>query len=442
MSLSDVVNISISRTTKVPTRASFGTLAFVCYHALNANLVNEVREADEVLDLGATVAHPAYRAAVMHFSQEPRPEKMLIVKRQTFTQILHLTPVNLTVGFKYEFTIVSPTGVEHPIEHTVVTGTVDAIVDALVTAITTAAPSNVTPTPSGVTATHLILTGAAGVIFRLKNLPNPADMLVYDATVAGTTAADVTAFLGSLQAPQAYALAFDRAGEAEVMAAAAVIEAQRKMLFVDTCDSEVVNGADTDDVGSQLKALNYARTVPFYLSNACGELQSVGHTGRCLPYDPGSETWAHKTIKGIAADDLFSGQLTALETKRVGAYVNTGGLDATRWGQVPDGDYIDVIRGVDWLYARIGEAVWTVLYSLPKVPFNDFGIAVVESTVRAVLESAVRVGLINKGYTITVPKVSEVEAADKAARTLPDVKFSAVLAGAIHKVRITGNVSL
>lgn len=442
MSLADVVNISITRSTKVPTRAGFGTLGFFCYHTLNANLVNEVREADEVLDLGATVEHPAYKAAALHFSQEPRPEKMLIIKRGTFTQILELTPVKLTVGYKYAFTIVGSDGVEEDIEYTVVTGTVDEIVDALVTAITSAAPAGVTPTADNATATKLILTGSAGIIFRLKNLPQPSEMKVYDATVAGTTAADVTAFLGSVYAPQAYAFAFDRLSEAEAVAAAAVIEAVRKMLFIDTSDTEVVEGGDTDDVASQLKALNYARTVPLYMANTCGAMQSVAWTGKCLPFDPGSETWAHKTIKGVVADDLLSGQETALETKRCNYYAaNVGGFDVTLWGTVPDGDYVDIIRGVDWLHARMSERIWGGFYNAKKVPFTDQGIAIVESLMRAVLDAAVKVGLL-ASYTITLPKASEVDTADKAARTLTGVSFVGILQGAIHKVRITGNVAL
>lgn len=441
MSLSDVVNISITRSTKVPTRAGFGTLAFFCYHTLNNNLVNEVSEADEVLDLGATTAHRAYKAALRHFSQEPRPEKMLIVKRGTQTQILELTPVTLTVGYTYAFTIVDPTGAEFDIEHTVVTGTVDAIVDALVTAITTAAPASVTPTADAGTATKLILTGAAGVLFGLKNLPQPSEMKVYDATVAGTAAADVSAFLASVYAGQAYAFGFDRTSEAEAVAIAAVVEAVRKMAFVDTSDTEVVEGGDSDDIASQLKALNYARTVPFYLANETNGFQSVGWTGRNLPYDPGSETWAHKTVKGIVADELLSGQETACETKRANFYTNIGGLDVVRWGQVPDGDYVDIIRGVDWLHARLGEAIWGGFYNLPKVPFTDKGIAIVENLMRGVLDRAVTVGLL-ESYEIIVPKAADVDTADKAARTLTGVSFTGVLQGAIHKVTITGNVAL
>ena len=44
-------------------------------------------------------------------------------------------------------------------------------------------------------------------------------------------------------------------------------------------------------------------------------------------------------------------------------------------------------------------------------------------------------------FTVTAPAVADVSAGDKTARTLPDVDFDATLAGAIHKVEISGTVS-
>jgi hypothetical protein len=43
---------------------------------------------------------------------------------------------------------------------------------------------------------------------------------------------------------------------------------------------------------------------------------------------------------------------------------------------------------------------------------------------------------------VTVPKVADISAGNKTTRTLPDMKFTGTLAGAIHKVIITGVVSV
>jgi hypothetical protein len=445
MSISDITTINITLDTKVPTRAGFGTPILMTYHTATPNLVEEVTSADEVLDLGFTEAHPAYTTALALFSQEVSPPKMLIGKRQTYTEILHLTPVNLTVGYVYEFTIVDALGAEKDISHTVVTGTVDAIVDALVTAITTAAPNSVTPTADAGTATKMLLTGAAGKYFSLKNLPNPTDMLVYDATVAGTTVADLNAVLGSIYEPQFYAILWDRVSEAEAAAAAAVVEAIDKIMLFDTSDSEAVDGGDTDDIGSTLRALAYKNSAGFYLSNATGAHQMARLAGRRLPDDPGSENWAHVNLSGMAADELLSGQKTALTNKNLTHYVDDAGSGRTHWGNVADGNFIDVIRLKHWTKARMAENVVGKLQAAKKVPYTDAGIAIIVAAVRAVWAAGVRAG----GYDgsreplITFPLAAEVDAAQKAERNLPDIRWQFYLAGAINKVQpITGTISL
>lgn len=441
--LSTIASISITRATKVPARASFGVLAFMCFHSLNANLVNIVADADEVLDLGATTEHPAYRAALKYFAQEPAPEQMAICKRGTFTQLIHLIPVNTTEGFKYEFTVVDPTGVETDISYTVLAGaTVDTICDALAPLIDPVTDLTAASTPA--TATHVLLTTAAGKIVRLKNLPNPADLKIYDATVAGTAAADVTTVLDSLFADQVYAFAWDRVGEAEAVAAAAPIEAVDKLQLIDTSDSECVDAGDTDDVGSQLGALSYSNSSVFYLSNELGAYQSVALAGKFLPTDPGTENWAHKTLVGIEADELLTGQQTALEDKSINYYVEIGGLGWALWGHVADDDYLDIIRGIHWLKNEMAATVVTGFYQSQKIPYTDIGIAQLESLVRAVLERAKtpETGALLESYTITVPKASAVSQANKAARTLLGIEWSAVVQGAVNKVTIRGRVGL
>ena len=63
---------------------------------------------------------------------------------------------------------------------------------------------------------------------------------------------------------------------------------------------------------------------------------------------------------------------------------------------------------------------------------------------RAVLD----LGIANGGFaadpapTVDAPLASAVSANDKAQRLLPDVTFTAVLAGAIHEVQVRGTVTV
>jgi len=57
------------------------------------------------------------------------------------------------------------------------------------------------------------------------------------------------------------------------------------------------------------------------------------------------------------------------------------------------------------------------------------------------LQDAITQGVLSS-FTVSVPDVANILAADKLARTLPDVTFTGVLAGAIHKVEIAGKVTV
>ena len=61
---------------------------------------------------------------------------------------------------------------------------------------------------------------------------------------------------------------------------------------------------------------------------------------------------------------------------------------------------------------------------------------------RAALQLGVGNAIITDDFTVTVPLAADVPAADKANRLLPDMKFNAKLAGAIHSTEIDGVVTL
>ena len=151
-----------------------------------------------------------------------------------------------------------------------------------------------------------------------------------------------------------------------------------------------------------------------------------------------------KTLSGITFDALTDTQSINARDKECNVYESIAGVNMTREGKVASGEFIDIIRGVDWLQATIQENVYARFVNLPKIPFTDGGIAIIESEVISALTAGIVSGFIatNPQYVISVPLASEVSAGDKAARFLPDVEFTAYLTGAIHKTRIDGVVSL
>jgi len=240
-----------------------------------------------------------------------------------------------------------------------------------------------------------------------------------------------------------YALAIESRTDTDILLVAAWIETQVKLFALASSDTDIL-GTGTVDIAGQLKALNYDRAVYSFRGDAATKFFEFGWYGKMLPTDPGSATWMFKTIIGEVASVLTSAERTNALAKNCNIYHSSGGVDITEEGKVASGEYIDIIRGLDWLQMRMMEKIFGHLVNRPKIPFTDAGIAGVEADVRAILDLGIAKGLVAEtpAYTVTVPSASAVSIANKIARNLPDVTFQATLAGAIHHVTISGIVTV
>lgn len=166
--------------------------------------------------------------------------------------------------------------------------------------------------------------------------------------------------------------------------------------------------------------------------------------GGQLPKAPGSITWKFKELKGCVADVFSDTEVGAAEDKAVNIYREIGGLGVTSEGVCVSGEYIDVIHGLDFVEARMVEGVFGALASADKIPYTDAGVTVLEGKVKEVLNLAITQGIFraDPAPTVTVGKVADQSTADRAARYFPAIEWSAELAGAVHKVAVRGKVSV
>lgn len=233
----------------------------------------------------------------------------------------------------------------------------------------------------------------------------------------------------------------------DVLAIAEWVEARIKLFGTASADTVIINsqpGADTTSIAARLGQLGYVRSFVMYHQDAAYDYPEAAWFGRVLPLEPGSETWKFKTLNGISYSNLTTTQSMNALGKKANTYEFVGGVGITANGTVAQGEYIDIIRGVDWLTARIQEFVFRVLVNNPKVPYTDAGIASIQAEVLRVLQLGISNDFIasDPEPTCTVPRAADVPPADKAARILRNVKFQATLAGAIHAVQIRGTVSV
>lgn len=244
-----------------------------------------------------------------------------------------------------------------------------------------------------------------------------------------------------------YALASISRDFQTVLSIASWVEARVKLFGTTSSDPNIINLSASDDNSSiayELYSSGFVRTFLMYHQDSDDDYPECAWFGRVLPLEPGSETWKFKTLNSISYSNLSTTQSLNARNKKANTYEFIGGVGITREGTISQGEFIDIIRGVDWLTARIQEFVYSVLVRNNKVPYTDSGIALIEAEVRRALELGISNDFIatTPQYTVTVPRASEVPPNDKANRVLNNVRFQATLAGAIHAVTINGTVSV
>ena len=231
----------------------------------------------------------------------------------------------------------------------------------------------------------------------------------------------------------------------DILAIAAWVETQRKVFAVQVTDANALLSTSSTDLAAQLKALGYERTFMIYHTLArANENLEARWMGEGFPHDPGSSTWAYKTLNGGAVDSLTTSQKTALVAKNCNTYTTVANVNITDEGKMASGEWIDIVIGTDYLEARLQETVFGALVANRKIPYDDNGGTMLQGLVESVLQGAAGDRGILKADTIkvTVPKVSTISQADKANRNFPDVKFTAEYQGAIHRVTIKGTISV
>lgn len=442
MSLEDIVSVSITAQTTTVSRLGFGTPLIARYHNVIASTVREYKSLTAMTDDGWPSTDPAVLIATKIAAQNPKPASWKIGKRSTaFSQSCRLTPINTTEGFVYSFDIVvgsTTTTISYTVPAAATVNSIATALQALIDAV--AGVSAVDNTGS-----VQINTDTAGDLVDYVGISeSPDDWQFKDETADPGIAADLAA-IETVDPDGWYALILDSNSEAEILAAAAWIEARKKIFLCNTSDTEVVDNVVTNDVMSDLQSFAYARTAIIYSQARLLNWTGAAWAGNRLPSDPGSSTWAFKTLASVQVDSaLTGGQVAVIESKGGNVYRTIAGVNVTTFGITASGEYIDVTRFIDWLDARIKERIFGVLINNPKVPYTDTGVDLMRAQVLAQLQQGIAVGGLaaDPAPTVTAPLVADIDPSDKAARILPDINFQATLAGAIHKLVISGVLSV
>jgi len=449
--IQDFVSVNITRETAKITRTGFGTSLLLGSHYHYPNRTRIYTDPADMITDGFSTTDDLYKAALKTMSQELSPPSFKIGRK--------LENVNSKATLSFTGTPSAGTwtldvgiGAATPVTTGNITYGADddtALIKAAIEALT--GITEVTVTGLYSTGYTIEFTGVdVNKDFRVTAIDVSALTGVTAATVTMTQyGSAVETWDTALNAVIAsdddwYFLIATTRTKAEILLLAAIIETKVKMYFVCTGETTVKDG-DTDNTLKSLTALSYDRTAYLY-SGDYANFPEAAWVGGQAPKDPGSITWKFKNLVGIIADDLTTDEIATIKTDKGNIYETVGGISMiSSEAIVVSDEYIDIIRGTDWLQTRMSEGIFTALVNNDKIPFTANGIGLVEGIIKYWLnegEDTIRGLLVPNESIITTPNIEDVDPAEKALRYLSGITFSAVYAGALHKIGITGKITV
>jgi hypothetical protein len=447
-SLQNIINVSISRQTQVPTRAGFGTGAFISNNATfqgQTKVYASITEVTADAQAGADTAS----AAAVYFGQKVAPTKLTVIKHPTANQAQISTLVFSADLITANTTVVTIDGTPlsgvpfNTDNATTLTDIATAIQgDAAVTTAVSDGTNTIT-----VTFADFVDHTISAVVSGGASQATVTSAVTTGAAAIQTLTAALTAAV--ISDNDWYGLGMYSRVDADITEVSAWVQSltntNPKLFFGQSDDANILDATLTSDIAYTLQQLARFRTSVWYHSDDA-EWLDMGVMGGNLPSDPGSITWAYKTVSSVTPDDLTDTQKNAASGKAANTYSTVSSINITEEGKVADSpfEWIDVIRGADWITANMAADLFTLLVNLPKLPYDSNGLGMVKSTMLTVLSTAQGMGIlsIDTQPSVFVPARADISAADLSARTLNNVTFTGTLAGAIQKINIQGTVTL
>lgn len=480
--VSKVVNVRIITSPTFPQRAGFGLLNIIGTSA-RLPLGERIRfyaDIDGVSDDFQTTDEE-YKAALVYFSQMPRPVQLAISRRfpngaagellgsGDFEQTLATWQAVTAGGF--DITIDGVLEKVSALDFSAATtfNQIAAIMQAALAAESTGATVTydgsrfvIRSGTTGLTSTvgYMVpaTTAATTDISALTGLDAAAKGKISNGIAAEAVTDSLAAIHDINQSWYGFAFA-PNASEQEVKDAAAWTEAQVKIFGYTTSSADVLQAGTTSDIASFLKSSMYSRTFGVWDDNdAYAAISAIARAFTVNFNEQNSTiTLKFKVLPGITTVELTESQRLALVSKNMNYYTLFGDSAMLAEGVMASGQFFDERHGLDWLQNAIQTNVFGYLYTrTTKVPQTDKGVAgLVQMAERACAEG-VNNGLLApgqwngmdlgevksgdylaRGFYVYAQPIAQQNQSDREARKSPPIQILCKGAGAIHFADIT-----
>lgn len=433
----EIITHTVTVADATVSRFGFGIPLIAGYHTHWPELVRAFQEPDEMTaaPFNMPATHPIYRAALKLKSQNPSPPTFKVGKLTgAITHAVELAPSAPVAGELYKLEVdgqaVSVTAGPSP-----TTAQISAALTTAISALTdvTAVDEEGLLTVSGETA------GAVHSYEKLSPNLSLTEMTDLPTPTPATDLAAIRAYDGDW-----YALLLAIGGAPSIEDVAAWAETERVLFIAQTADTGAADSGTSDDIATALNLAGYHRTGILYHEKPVTQQPAAAWAGVMLPKLPGPATFANKGLAGVDRSPLSATQRQALKDKKANHYVDIKGLGFTLNGWAASGRFFDVTAAIDWFDVGIEDRIILLLRNNDVVPYTDKGIETVRGQVLGQIQEGIALGIIDgaQDFTVTAPKVADVNPVDKGNRVLPDIRYSYVLSGAIHSVRVVGIVKV
>lgn len=213
---------------------------------------------------------------------------------------------------------------------------------------------------------------------------------------------------------------------------------ESKMLFI---------GLAVDD-DTSINITGLRRTILFYCDSTDDHpIPVAALVGEIAGRTAGSFTYKNLVLNGIEAQELTDTEIDAIHKKGGMTFISKAGDNVTSEGMVAGGEFIDVIDTEDYIVQQLAYKTQKLLNNAAKVPYDNNGIAMLESVAVDVLQGAFNAGMIktnadgSPAYSVAYAMSEDCSDEDRSNRRYLGGTFSFTLAGAIHYTEITGTIT-
>ena len=442
--LTNYVTITIRRNSVGITRAGFGTLLI-----LTPNFVGGPARTRSYTDLASVAVDYTdstsmeYRAANAAFAQSPAPTKVKfgsLLNKPTLVYVIGVATVRNSYTYEVDVDGKGLVAIRKSFASDG-TATNDEIVAGLVAALNAVPSKNYTAAATGAGGSQVVtVTGTNPGDWFSLSIVNTDDLSLVQTTADPGYTADLNAIK---IADSDFYMVWNAFNSTVIATAtAAWVEANKRTFLLQSAQTAIITTvlAGATDICAAMKTAAYSNTMVMY-HHIPAQCAGAAWAGACLPFDPGTETWADKQLVGVTASPLTQTHRDNLTSKNGNGFEQVlADVAVTFDGKVPSGEFFDTTRFLHWFEDDASKGIFGVKVANSKIPMSDPGIAKIEAELRRSLaRGEERTGFL-PGWKVTVPAAANISDADRASRTLNGVKAFAQLAGAVHKVNAEINV--